>query len=71
MLLAEGEADEVAAFVDVVVHDHVGHGGHADPLGQAPAELDAVVMADGADVGGDEVGAGRLEDFEAGRAQAC
>ena len=64
--LAEREPHERAAGVVVVVEDDVGHGDHAAALGQRAAEREAVVLAERADVGGDEVGAGRREHGEAG-----
>ena len=69
-LLAEGEADVGCALVRVVVEDGVGDGDDAAALGQGPAEGEAVVVAEGADVGGDEVGAGGAEDPEAGLGEA-
>ena len=50
----------------MVVEDGVGDGDDAGAFGQGAAEGEAVVVAEGADVGGDEVGAGGAEDLEAG-----
>ena len=68
--LAEGEADERQAGFAVVVEDDVGNGHHAAPLGERSAEREAVGLAEGADVGRDEVGAGRRHHREAGGGQA-
>src|SRR5690606_30766682 len=56
--LAERETDEGRAHVPVVVEDRRGDGDDARAFRECPAECDAVGLAQGADVGGDEVGAG-------------
>ena len=67
--LAEREADERAADLLVVVEDDRGDGDDAGALGQREAERVAVLLAERADVGGDEVGARRPEDLKPGRLQ--
>src|SRR5580704_13402207 len=59
-LLAEGEADVAAGRFGVVVEDGGRDGDHAGAVGQGPAELHAVLVAQRPDVGGNEVGALRL-----------
>jgi hypothetical protein len=54
----------------VVVEDGGRDGDHARALGQRPAELDAVALAERLDVGDDEVGARGRVDLEADLAQA-
>src|SRR5690349_17330528 len=68
-LLAEGEADVTAGRFGVVVEDGGRDGDHARAVGQGPAELHAVGVAQGLYVSGDEVGALRLVDLEADLAQ--
>ena len=68
--LAEREPHEVAALGDVVVEDDVRHGHHPAPVGQLAAHLHAVLVADAAGVGGDEVGARGPEHLEPGLGQA-
>lgn len=55
-----------AAGLRVVVEDRVGDGDHARPLRQAPAEGQAVLLAEG---GEKDVRALGLEDLEARRRQ--
>ena len=69
VLLAEGEADLAAAGVGVVVEDGVGDGDDAAAFGECAAEGEAVLLAQGGDVCGDEVRALGLVDLEPGRAQ--
>lgn len=69
-LFAEGPADQRAAVGLVVVEDLVGDGYYAGAFGELAAEGDAVGVAEGADVGGDEVGALRAVDLEAEGGQA-
>src|ERR1700730_465369 len=68
-LLAEGEADVTAGRFGVVVEDGGRDGDDARAVGQGPAELHAVGVAQRPDVGGNEVGALRLIDLEADLAQ--
>jgi hypothetical protein len=64
-LFAEGPADQGAAGFGVVVEDLVGDGDDAGAFGEHAAEVDAVGVAEGADIGGDEIGALRAVDAEA------
>src|SRR5690606_22186197 len=63
-LLAEREPYERRPRLPVVVEDRGRDGDDARAFRQGPAEGDAVGLAPGADVGGDEVGAGGAVDRE-------
>ncbi len=68
--LAEREADQRPPGLLVVVEDEGRDGDDARALRQLQAERAAVVEAERADVGGDEVGAGGFEHGEARRRAA-
>src|SRR5580700_3846662 len=68
--LAEGEADQGAGRLLVVVEDGGGDGDDAGAFGEGAAELDAVPVVQAGDVGGDEVGALRRVHLEAEGGQA-
>src|SRR5690349_11699005 len=53
-LLAEGEADVAPGRFGMVVEDRGGDRDHTRAVGQGPAELDPVLVAQRPDVGGDE-----------------
>src|SRR5688500_4481518 len=67
--LAEREAHQRLSGLDVVVDHLVRERYDAAARGQGAAELHAVGVAERSNVGGDEVGAGRLEDLEADPAE--
>lgn len=68
--LAEREAHLTAARLRVVVEHRTRHRHHTAALRQRPAEGERVLLAEGGDVGGDEVRALRLVHGESGGAQA-
>src|SRR5688572_21103523 len=67
--LAEREANQRLSGLDVVVEDLVRDRDDTAALRQVSAELHAICVAERSHVGGDEVGAGRLEDLEADLAE--